>query len=132
MSNITPSKHASIVAIRAQMQDLDSGSNNATLVFYDDTKPISTAIAANPSAELVALTFPNPALKDVTVDYVELNSTDAGTVIKEGIATWARLFNGDGMPIYDLEVGTHITINNPNLILGSTLMARTVKFSPPV
>lgn len=132
MSNITPSKHASIVAIRAQMQDLDSGSNHATLVFYDDVKPTSINTSASNAAKLVTLTFPNPALKDVTTDYVELNSTDAGTVIKAGTATWARLFNGNGVAIYDLAVGTHITINNPNLILGSTLMARTVKFRPPV
>lgn len=132
MSNITPSKHASLVAIRAQIQDLDQGSNNATLVFYDDTKPSSINTAANPLAELVTLTFPNPALKDATTDYVELNSTDAGTVIKAGTAIWARLFNGNGVPIYDLEVGAHITINNPTLILGSTLMARMVKFRPPL
>lgn len=129
--SVTPSKQASLVAIQAQANFLNQG-GIATLVFYDDTKPSSTAVAANNSAKLVTLTFPNPALKEVTEDYVELHSTDAGTVIKAGTATWARLFNGDGIPVYDLAVGADITLNNTTLVLGSTLMGRTIKFRPPL
>lgn len=129
--SVNPSKQASLVAIQAQANFLNQG-GAATLVFYDDTKPASTAVAANNSAKLVTLTFPNPALKEVTEDYVELHSTDAGTVIKAGTATWARLFNGDGIPVYDLAAGTDITLNNATLVLGSTLMGRTIKFRPPL
>lgn len=129
--SVIPSKQASLIAIQAQANFLNQG-GVATLVFYDDIKPASTAVVADNDAKLVTLTFPNPALKEVTEDYVELHSTDAGTVIKGGTATWARLFNGSGVPVYDLAVGTDITLNNANLVLGSTLMGRTIKFRPPL
>lgn len=129
--SVKPSKQASIVAIQAQANFLNAG-GAATLVFYDDEKPEDITTAANTAAKLVTLSFPNPALKEVTADYVELNPTDAGTVVKAGTATWARLYNGAGMPVYDLAVGTDITMNNPALVLGSTLMGRSIRFRPPV
>lgn len=129
--SVIPSKQASIVAIQAQANFLNTG-GAASLVFYDDAKPTSTAVAASSSARLVTLMLPNPALKEVTADYVELHQTEAGTVIKAGTATWARLYSGAGIPVYDLAVGTDITMNNANLVIGSTLMARSIKFRPPV
>jgi len=50
-------------------------------------------------------------------DRIELNQTDAATVTKAGVATWARLMNGAGEAVADFTVGTDIELANPELIL---------------
>ncbi|MNU04677.1 hypothetical protein D3C72_2491850 [compost metagenome] len=63
-------------------------------------------------------------------DRIELNQTDAATVTKDGIATWARLLNGAGEPVADFTVGANITIANPELKAGGTLMMNSLILKP--
>lgn len=127
---IKTSLAAGLVQLQALANFLDQGSANATFIFYDDAKPANVTVAANNSARLVTLTLPKPSIKQVHTDYVELNQTDAATVIQSGTAVWARLFNGEGKAVADFAVGSDITLANPNLVLGSTLMMNSLILRP--
>lgn len=127
---IIPSLSAGLAQLQALALFIDSGSNNATFIFYDDAKPSSVTAPANNSAKLATLTLPKPCFKKLNADSIELQQTDAATVIKGGTAVWARLFNGDNEAVADFGVGTDITLANPNLVLGSTLMMNSIILRP--
>ncbi len=128
--SVIPSVAAGLAQLQALATFLDTGSGNATFSFYNDSKPSSVAVAANPSARLVSLSLPKPCFKSLNADNIELNPTDAATVTKTGTATWARLYNGNGDGVADFAVGTDITLANPNLVLGSTLMINSIVLRP--
>lgn len=127
---IQTSLAAGLAQLQALANFLDQGSANATFVFYDDEKPIDVTVAADNNARLVTLTLPKSLIKQVHVDSIELNQTDAATVIKSGTAVWARLFNGEGKAVADFAVGSDITLANPDLVLGSTLMMNSLILRP--
>lgn len=129
---IQTSLAAGLAQLQALANFLDQGSSYATFIFYDDTKPANVNIAANTSAKLVTLTLPKPCFKQLNTDSIELHQTDAATVIKTGTATWARLLNGENNAVADFEVGTDITLANPNLVLGSTLMMNSLILRPSI
>lgn len=109
---------------------LDSGSQSATVIFYEGPQLANPSVVADPSKKLVTLTLPEPCFKEVTATYVELHSSDTATVIKSGTATWARIFNGAGEVAADLTVGTDISLANTNLALGGTLSIASIKLRP--
>ncbi len=129
---IQTSLAAGLAQLQALANFLDQGSVNATFIFYDDTKPANVMVVVNNSAKLVTLTLPKPSIKQVNTDHIELNQTDAATVIKSGGAVWARLFNGEGKAVADFAVGSDITLANPNLVLGSTLMMNSLILRPSI
>lgn len=124
------SKAAKLHMITALASYADSGAGAATIVFYDDTMPVSTETAADNAAKLVTITLPEPCFKAVTADYVELYPGDTATVIKTGTATWARIYNGASEVAADLTVGTDITLANTNLVVGGTLNIQSIKLRP--
>lgn len=128
--SVIPSLAAGLAQLQSLASFIDNGSGNATFNFYNDTKPADVTVPANTSARLVTLTLPKPCFKALNADNVELNPTDAATVTKTGTATWARLFNGNGDAVADFAIGTDITLANPNLVLGSTLMINSIKLKP--
>lgn len=129
---IQTSLAAGLAQLQALANFLDQGSVNATFIFYDDTKPANVTVVVNNSAKLVTLTLPKPSIKQVNTDHIELNQTDAATVIKSGAAVWARLFNGEGKAVADFAVGSDITLANPNLVLGGTLMMNSLILRPSI
>lgn len=129
---IYPSIEAGLIQLQALATYIDQGTNNATFVFYSDAKPVSVTTAANNTAKLATLTLPKPSIKQVHTDHIELNQTDAATVIKSGTAIWARLFNGEEKAVADFAVGSDITLANPDLVLGSTLMMNSLILRPSI
>ena len=121
---------ARLAMIQAFANFMDSGSQSATVIFYEGVQPASPAVAADSNNALVTLTFPEPCIKEVTATYVELHPTDTATVIKTGTATWARIYNGAGEVAVDLTVGTDITLANTNLVVGGTLFIQSIKLRP--
>ena len=121
---------ARLAMIQAFANFMDSGSQSATVIFYEGVQPASPAVAADSNNALVTLTFPEPCIKEVTATYVELHPTDTATVIKTGTATWARIYNGAGEVAVDLTVGTDITLANTNLVVGGTLSTTSIKLRP--
>ena len=124
------SVNARLAMIQAFAEFMDNGSQSATVIFYEGVQPISPAIAVDSNSALVALTFPEPCIKETTATYVELHPTDTATVIKTGTATWARIYNGAGQVAADLTVGTDISLANTNLALGGTLSVTSIKLRP--
>lgn len=119
-----------LIQLKAITEYLDQGSAFATFVFYSDTKPVNVSIAADESKRLVTLSLPKPCFKKLNADSIELNQTDAALVVKSGAAKWARLYSGAGVAVTDFLVGTDITISEPNLIEGSTLMLNSIVLKP--
>lgn len=121
---------ARLAMIQAFANFMDSGSQSATVIFYEGVQPASPAIAADSNSALVTLTFPEPCIKETTASYVELQPTDTATVIQAGTATWARIYNGAGEVAADLSVGTDISLANTNLVVGGTLTIQSIKLKP--
>ncbi|NNP71240.1 hypothetical protein [Acinetobacter sp. Ac_5812] len=128
--SVIPSLAAGLAQLQALATFLDTGSNNATFIFYDNTKPASVNVAVDPAAKLVTLTFPKPCFKQLNADGIELKQTDAALVTKAGTAVWARIYNGNGDAVADFAVGAEITLAQPNLALGSTLMVNSFVLKP--
>ena len=126
----TTSVNARLAMIQAFSEFMDSGSQSATVVFYEGVQPASPAVAADSNNALVTLVFPEPCIQGTTATYVELYPTDTGNVIKAGTATWARIYNGAGEVAADLIVGTDISLANTNLALGGTLFIQSIKLRP--
>ena len=124
------SVNARLAMIQAFSEFMDSGSQSATVIFYEGVQPANTSVAADSNNALVPLTFPEPCIKETTATYIEFHPTDTGTVIKAGTATWARIFNGAGEVAADLTVGTDIALANTNLALGGTLSVTSIKLRP--
>ncbi len=124
------SVNARLAMIQAFANFMDSGSQSATVIFYEGVQPASPAVAADSNNALVTLVFTEPCIKETTPTYVELHPTDTGSVIKTGTATWARIFNGAGEVAADLTVGTDISLANTNLALGGTLSVTSIKLRP--
>ena len=124
------SVNARLAMIQAFATFMDSGSQSATVIFYEGVQPASTAVAADSNNALVTLVFPEPCIKETTATYVEFHPTDTGNVVKAGTATWARIYNGAGEVAADLTVGTDITLANTNLALGGSLSITSIKLRP--
>ncbi|KJV36248.1 hypothetical protein CAP42_05980 [Acinetobacter indicus] len=124
------SVNARLAMIQAFSEFMDSGSQSATVIFYEGVQPADTSAVADSNNALVTLVFPEPCIKEVTPAYVEFHPTDTGSVIKTGTATWARIFNGAGEVAADLAVGTDISLANTNLALGGTLSTTSIKLRP--
>ena len=122
--------NARLTMIQAFSEFMDSGSQSATVIFYEGVQPVSPAVAADSNKALVTLVFPEPCIKETTPTYVEFHPTDTGNVIKAGTATWARIYNGAGEVAADLTVGTDITLANTSLALGGTLSVTSIKLRP--
>ena len=124
------SVNARLAMIQAFANFMDSGSQSATVVFYEGVQPASPAVTVDSNNALVTLVFPEPCIKETTASYVELHPTDTATVIKAGTATWARIYNGAGEVAADLTVGTDISLANTNLVVGGTLFIQSIKLRP--
>ena len=122
--------NARLAMIQAFSEFMDSGSQSATVIFYEGAQPANTAVAADSNNALVTLVFPEPCIKETTPTYVEFHPTDTGSVIKGGTAAWARIFNGAGEVAADLTVSTDISLANTNLVMGGTLFIQSIKLRP--
>ena len=130
MSAVIPSLDAGLAQLKALADFIDKGSSNATFAFYSSAKPANTSTATDEAKRLVTMTLPKPSFKKLNTDNIELQQTDAAVVLRDGTALWPRLYNGSGLAVADFTVGDHITLNNPQLVLGSTLMLSSIILRP--
>lgn len=127
--SVIPSQAAGIAQLIALASFIDQGSNYATLVFYNDTKPSSTTVAADSSAALVTLTLQKPCLLSSDSSSVVLKSTNTAMITQKGTATWARLYNGNDVVVADFAIGTDITLDD-ELAEGGTLLMNSITLTP--
>ena len=100
---------------------LDAGSNPARLRIYGGARPPNPA-AMPTSAMLVEIALTTPA-GTVSNGLLTLTQSEDGLITATGIATWARLVNGDEVTALDLDCsGTDgagdVKLASTNLYLG--------------
>ncbi|WP_122897727.1 hypothetical protein [Acinetobacter sp. B51(2017)] len=130
---IIPSQAAQVLALQAYAAFLDSGSSAAYFMYYSGNKPTSIDVVADSANALCTLTLPKPCLKQVLSDGIELHETNSALATQAGVVTFARLYNGNHEPFADFDVGligTHITLNNTNIALGSSQKLESIILNP--
>lgn len=80
---------------------LDAGSNPARLRIYGGTRP-GTPATTPASAMLVEIRLTKPA-GTISNGLLTLTQQEDGLITASGIATWARLVNGDDITALDLD-----------------------------
>ncbi len=100
---------------------LDAGSNPARLRIYGGTRPETPATTPT-SAMLVEIRLTKPA-GTISNGLLTLTQQEDGLITASGIATWARLVNGDDVTALDLDCsGTDgngdVKLASPTLYLG--------------
>jgi hypothetical protein len=125
-----PSIAASVTMLQGLAGYLDQGDANATLVFFDSIKPGSIAESVSDADKLLTLDFPKPCFKELTDSAVALYATDVGVAVKAGTATWARLYNGEGVAVVDIAAVTDFVLDKYELVVGATVKLDSVILSP--
>ena len=82
---------------------LDTGTGNAAVRIYGDTRPATPADVPT-SAMLVQVGLTKPA-GTVAAGVLTLTQLEDGLIAETGIATWARVVNGNGDTAFDCDCG---------------------------
>lgn len=125
-----PSHVIQMAMLQAVAFNLDDGEGNAYVVYFDDSRPESELSDIDPAAMLVTLNLPNPCVKNLGVNSIELFPSEVGMAVKGGVAVWARLYNATGQAVIDIDVGVEILLDNPNIVLGSTVKLDAIFLEP--
>jgi hypothetical protein len=125
-----PSHAVQMAMLRAVAENLDDGTGNAAIVYYSGSRPLSEATTADPLARLVTLNLQKPSVKTLGEDSIELHSSETGVAVKAGTATWARLYNAAGQAVIDMDIGSEIILDDPNIVLGSTVKLDAIFLEP--
>lgn len=129
---ITPSLKAGLAQLQALAVFLDSGSANATFIYFEGEKPTSTNVATDDAKKLAVLSLPKPCFRRLNSDGIELHPTDDAMALKTGVTTWARLFNGAGEAVADFEMGADIILSSYDLALGATQRLDSIVLKPQI
>lgn len=97
---------------------LDAGSNPARLRIYGGTRPATPATTPS-SAMLVEIRLTKPS-GTISNGLLTLTQQEDGLITASGIATWARLVNGDDVTALDLDCSG--TDGNGDVKLASTTL----------
>ena len=87
------------------------------LVIYDGLRPTSGDNPDPVSSVLATCVFPRPSLDSVTTFTLRLRQPLPTMVQTTGLATWARLVDGTGRFVADVDVGTDDTLPLPEVII---------------
>lgn len=82
---------------------LDTGTGNAAIRIYGGTRPTSVNDVPG-SAMLVSIPLTKPA-GTVASGVLTLTQDEDGLIQNSGIATWARVVNGNGTTAFDCDAG---------------------------
>ena len=127
---ITPSLKAGLAQLRALADFIDSGSGNASFVYYESAKPESTLTPADDIAKLATLTLPKPCFSRLNEDSIELKPTNDVLALKTGTVVWARLFNANGDVVADFEMDADIVLNTYDIVMGATQRLDSIILKP--
>lgn len=76
------------------------------LLIYDGPRPEVGGAPDAASSVLATLVFSRPSLDNVTTNVLTLLNPPPTMVTVTGLATWARMVNGSGQFVADMDVGT--------------------------
>ncbi len=82
---------------------MDSGTGNAAVRIYGGIRP-TTPDDVPTSAMLTQITLTKPC-GTVTNGLLTLTQLEDGLIVETGVATWARIVNGDGLTEFDCDAG---------------------------
>jgi hypothetical protein len=82
---------------------LDTGADNARVRIYGGTRPASVNDAPG-SSLLVEIELTKPA-GTINSGLLNLTQLEDGLIQNSGIATWARVVNGDAVVAFDCDAG---------------------------
>ncbi len=88
---------------QGSINDLDSGVGNAAVRIYGGTRPATPADTPS-SAMLTQITLTKPC-GTVVDGLLTLTQLEDGLITETGVATWARIVNGDGLTAFDCDAG---------------------------
>lgn len=112
------SNEAADVGVEAGGGELD----NATMILYAGTRPLTTNTAIGAQTVLVEATFGTPAFGDPDDGVLTANAITGGTVAASGQAAFFRIFKADDTPLIDGDVGTgapaDLVLNSVNFVAG--------------
>lgn len=90
-------------ALIGRLAFIDQGPNPATLHVYGSTRAANIYTPAD-GASLCIITLATPA-GTVAGGVLSLSQLEDGLILAGGAATWCRVFNGDGLPCFDVDAG---------------------------
>lgn len=108
--------------LQATRDYINLGAGNAFFAVYGNTRPLSiNDIPGAAPLVIIQLTKP-PGVVDQGV--LTLTQLAPGQVTTNGVATWARLFNGDDQPVLDCDCSDaagsgELKLNNVALFEGA-------------
>jgi hypothetical protein len=117
-------RNAMADAVTAKI-DAASGSPNAGRIrIYSGTQPTNGGDALGANVLLAELPFPDPSFGAAAAGVATANTIPSQNAVASGTAAWARITDGDGITVFDCDVGTSgATIN---------LVTTTIVVSQPV
>lgn len=125
---ITPSDTLKDATAALWLSTIDYGAGNSTICFYTGTKPTSPSIPANGTTQVLLGTCTCSAVAGVAASRaLTFNTiTQDSAADATGTATWARIFNGDGIGVIDVDVsdltGTaFLKMNSTSIIAGGPI-----------
>lgn len=93
-------------ALTGRLAFLDTGTGNAAVRIYGGARP-ATAADTPTSAMLVQVSLTKPC-GTVSGGLLTLTQLEDGLIVNSGIATWARVVNGDGATAFDADCGVGV------------------------
>ena len=81
---------------------IDAGTGSGSLVYYDGTRPATGGAATN---VLASQPLPEPVAADAAGGVLTFDPVSDVNATGDGTCTWARVLDGDGNFVMDLDVG---------------------------
>jgi len=91
--------------LKAMTDAIDSASTAGYLNIYDGTRPSAKGDAVTTQVKLAAIRFAKPSAGPVSGTTLTLQMGSPVLALKTGVASWARITNGDGVFVADLDIG---------------------------
>lgn len=131
MSVVNLAATARNTALDAIVDLIDTG-GAGTLNFYTGSMPATPDDAVTTQVLLATLTFSSPAFGDAsdsgsTSSAVASAITEEDSALDTGVITWARILDGAGDPVMDVDVGVTgsaatITLNTTSIVTGGEVV----------
>lgn len=116
---------ASVKNVRAQAlaSKIDAATDPAHMIIYSGARPLGVG-AITDQVALVTLVLKKPCYTSITDGILYLDTIVEQMVMTSGHATWARIVDGSGTPVGDMDIGVagsgaDIVLPTVDLIQGS-------------
>jgi len=118
---------------------IDAGAGPGLCRIYDGAQPADAddAIVAQVLLCEIALADPSaPNAAAGVLTFTPRTGASAGTAIADGTATWARILDSNGLPIFDANVGEaaatpSLVINSEDIVTGGPVEIQSLTLIAP-